>query len=236
MPIPFRVTIQPIYKLDFGLQYTAKLSKKDELTIGLSYSLGHEIGGEPLLEIVSQNTQTGVADTTSSANSGNKLQLEIPHSYGVGFMYNHNNKVKVGVDYNLQQWSKVKHPVSVGGDGAALYQMAEGMFNDRHKITLGTEICPGAESRSFIKRIRYRAGVSYTSPYLKIGNQDGPKEFSASVGFGIPIMNAYNSRSILNISGKWVNLKAGQFITENTFMLNIGLTFNERWFAKWKVE
>ena len=218
------------YKLDFGLQYTAKLSKKDELTIGLSYSLGHEIGGEPLLEIVSQNTQTGVADTTSSANSGNKLQLEIPHSYGVGFMYNHNNKVKVGVDYNLQQWSKVKHPVSVGGDGAVLYQMAEGMFNDRHKITLGTE------SRSFIKRIRYRAGVSYTSPYLKIGNQDGPKEFSASVGFGIPIMNAYNSRSILNISGKWVNLKAGQFITENTFMLNIGLTFNERWFAKWKVE
>ena len=224
------------YKLDFGLQYTAKLSKKDELTIGLSYSLGHEIGGEPLLEIVSQNTQTGVADTTSSANSGNKLQLEIPHSYGVGFMYNHNNKVKVGVDYNLQQWSKVKHPVSVGGDGAVLYQMAEGMFNDRHKITLGTEICPGAESRSFIKRIRYRAGVSYTSPYLKIGNQDGPKEFSASVGFGIPIMNAYNSRSILNISGKWVNLKAGQFITENTFMLNIGLTFNARWFAKWKVE
>ncbi len=124
------------YKLDFGLQYTAKLSKKDELTVGLSYSLGHEIGGDPLLEIVSQNTQTGVADTTSSANSGNKLQLEIPHSYGLGFMYNHNNKVKIGVDYNLQQWSKVRHPVSVGGDGAALYQMADGVFNDRHKITL----------------------------------------------------------------------------------------------------
>jgi hypothetical protein len=25
-------------------------------------------------------------------------------------------------------------------------------------------------------------------------------------------------------------------ITENTFRINIGMTFNERWFAKWKVE
>ena len=24
--------------------------------------------------------------------------------------------------------------------------------------------------------------------------------------------------------------------SENTFRINIGLTFNERWFAKWKVE
>jgi len=25
-------------------------------------------------------------------------------------------------------------------------------------------------------------------------------------------------------------------ITENSFRINIGLTFNERWFAKWKVD
>ena len=32
------------YKLDFGVQYTHKLSKKDELTLGLTYSLGHKLG------------------------------------------------------------------------------------------------------------------------------------------------------------------------------------------------
>ena len=35
------------------------------------------------------------------------------------------------------------------------------------------------------------AGFSYASPYLKINGQDGPRELSASLGVGIPIMNAY---------------------------------------------
>ena len=53
--------------------------------------------------------------------------------------------------------------------------------------------------------------------------------------FGIPIVNAYNNRSLLNISAQWVRQDSKVFITENTFRINIGLTFNERWFAKWKV-
>ena len=40
----------------------------------------------------------------------------------------------------------------------------------------------------------------------------------------------------LNISGQVVNRSADNMIKETMFRLNIGLTFNERWFAKWKVE
>jgi hypothetical protein len=61
-------------------------------------------------------------------------------------------------------------------------------------------------------------------------------EVSASVGFGIPIINGYNNRSLLNISAQWVHRSADNLLEENTFRINIGLTFNERWFAKWKVE
>ena len=41
---------------------------------------------------------------------------------------------------------------------------------------------------------------------------------------------------MLNISGQWVKASAKDLITENTFRINIGLTFNERWFNKWKVK
>ena len=34
------------------------------------------------------------------------------------------------------------------------------------------------------------------TPYFKMNGVDGPKEISVSAGFGIPIMNAYNNRSI----------------------------------------
>jgi hypothetical protein len=64
----------------------------------------------------------------------------------------------------------------------------------------------------------------------------GPREFSLSAGFGIPLVNTWNNLSTLNISAQWVNRSADNLITENSFRINIGLTFNERWFAKWKVD
>ena len=41
---------------------------------------------------------------------------------------------------------------------------------------------------------------------------------------------------MLNISAQWVRASAKDLITENTFRINMGLTFNERWFMKWKAE
>lgn len=222
------------YKLDFGAQFTLPMAKKDNLTIGATYSLGHKIGGNPSCMVISQNSQTSVTDTTSyTINNG----LELPSCFGVGLVYNHNNgQWQVGIDYSLQQWSKVKYPVYRSSNDIASYVLADDMFSDLHKVTLGGEICPNARSRKFLKRIRYRLGASYATNYLKINGIDGPKEWSVSAGFGIPIMNNYNNRSILNISAQWVNRASKTFVTENTFRINIGLTFNERWFAKWKME
>ena len=39
-----------------------------------------------------------------------------------------------------------------------------------------------------------------------------------------------------NISGQWVRMDASNMLKENTFRINVGITFNERWFMKWKVE
>jgi hypothetical protein len=84
--------------------------------------------------------------------------------------------------------------------------------------------------------VQYRGGASYATPYYKINGQDGPKELTVSAGFGIPLVNSWNNRSVLNISFQWANLSAKNLVTENSFRVTIGLTFNERWFAKWKVD
>ena len=116
------------------------------------------------------------------------------------------------------------------------YSLKAGFYKDRHKFTLGAEICPQEYGMRFLQRVHYRAGVSYATPYYIINGQDGPKEMSASIGFGFPIVNKWNNRSILNISCQWVQQTAKNYITDNTFRINVGLTFNERWFAKWKVK
>ena len=109
------------------------------------------------------------------------------------------------------------------------------MFSDRKKISLGAEFLPNPFGRSFTSNVRYRAGVYFSDPYTKVNGQEGAKEFGASIGFGLPI---YKSRSILNISGQYVKVtpKVKGMLEEEYLRINIGLTFNDRWFMKWKVE
>lgn len=229
------------YKLDFGAQYTQKVSKKDWATIGVTYSPGHKIGGDPTMMQITSNSQTSVSDTVSYPEAGQgKLQLEIPTVIGVGLMYNHDNKIKVGVDYTLQKWGDVDAPSVQNNNGTISYVMTGGQYKNRHKVTAGVDYCPDYMGRHFLTRLHYKAGVSYATPYYYIyspsgSRSDGPKEFSASLGFGIPIINSWNNRSTLNISAQWARQSATGFIRENVFRINIGLTFNERWFAKWKL-
>ena len=221
------------YRLDAGVQYTQPLGKNDRLTLGLTYSLGHKLSGTPECSVLSTNSQTGVSDTTLLRT--NKA-LELPTMYGAGLAWVHKNMIKVGFDYSLQKWGSVVSPVYSVVGGVPQYSAEKGQYSDRHKFTLGGEICPQENGRNFFKRIHYRMGASYATPYQKINGLDGPKEYSVSAGFGIPIVNGFNNRSLLNISGQWVCQDSKTFIKENTFRINIGLTFNERWFAKWKVE
>ncbi len=221
------------YKLDFGLQYLFNVNKKNALSVGLTYSLGHKLNSDPTCMVISTNTTTAVADTSSySVNNG----FEIPSSFGAGLMWNHANRLKIGADFLLQKWGDIKYPVYKVTDNVPSYALSDDYYSDRYKFTLGGEFCNNEASRKFIDRVRFRAGVSYVTPYYKINGVDGPDEISVSAGFGIPIINAYNNRSMLNISGQWVHSSAKGMLTENTFRINIGFTFNERWFMKWKVD
>ena len=221
------------YKIDLGAQYTAKLSAKEQLTLGVTFSPGHEIGGNPSLNMISRNSQTNVADTTAY---GGNMKLSIPTTYGAGLMWNHDQKWKLGVDYSLQKWASLKFPEYIVNNNVASYALRDNMFSDRHKLTFGGDYCPSPMSRNFFNRVHYRVGVSYATSYIKINGNEGPKEISAGIGFGLPIINAINNRSILNISAQWVRSSAKNYITENTFRINIGLTFNEVWFMKWKAQ
>lgn len=217
------------YKLDFGVQYTAKVSNKDHVTVGLTFSPGHNLGATADMTMVTNNTQNGTNDTTSFSID---KAFEIPNMYGVGVMWNHHDQWKVGVDYTLQKWGSLKYPAFEDG----VYALRSGIYSDRSKINVGLQYCHGEYSRHFFQRVRYRAGVSYATPYYKVNGLDGPKELSVSAGFGIPIMNGWNARSFLNISGQWVKSSAKDLIKENTFRINIGFTFNEEWFRKWRMK
>ena len=221
------------YKLTLGAQYTQPIGKKDELTLGVIYEPGHKTSSDPECLVISSNSQTSVQDTTRYTI---KDGISLPDVYGAGLMWNHNGQLKIGFDYRLEKWGSISLPEYSVTNNVASFSLVKGEMKDRSKFTLGGDFCKGERDMHFLNRVHYRAGFSYSPSYLKINGVDGPHEISASLGLGIPIVNYWNNRSVLNITAQWINRSATNLIKENTFMFTIGLTFNERWFSKFKVE
>lgn len=219
------------YKLDLGVQYRHSLTKTDELTFGATFGLGHKLGSDPSLTVMTLDGQTGVMSASvDTVHNG----LSIPMTIGAGIAYSRNKSLFFGADYQLMRWGAESFPVV--NENTNNYELVNNYYKDRHKVTVGAEWLPNRMSRRFLNRVQYRVGASYATPYYNINGQDGPKELTVSAGFGIPLVNSWNNRSVLNISFQWANLSAKNLVTENSFRVTIGLTFNERWFAKWKVD
>ena len=217
------------YDLEFGLQWQQPLSKKDDLLLGAVVGIGHKLGADPTCDIMTTDPLTNVSDTTSfSVTNG----LKLPMRYGVGLAWSHNQKWHVEADFTMQKWSGIQFPMESQGH----FEMRDELLQDSYKANLGLDYVPAANSRRYFDRVHYRFGAGYATPYYKINGADGPKELSLSVGLGLPLQNSWNNRSVLNISGQWVHASAKDLITENMFRLNISLTFNERWFSKWKID
>jgi hypothetical protein len=214
------------YKIDFGLQWSERIGRKDMLTLGATVGLGHKLGADPTCMIINVNN----ADTTlHTVENG----LSLPMTYGVGAAWYHGNKLMVGADVTLQKWGSLDFPV-INSQGQ--YALESGLLKDRWQVKVGADYVPDALNRSYLRRVHYRMGAGYTTPYYSINGNNGPKELSVSAGLGLPLQNSYNNRSVLNLGVQWVHTSATGMITENTFRINLGLTFNERWFAKWKID
>lgn len=223
------------YKADFGLQYVQPLDKKNTLTLGLTYGLGHDIKRDAYY--YNQKVVTGSSASGDTLVCRNAFQL--PHTLGAGITWTHDSSLRVGVDYTFQKWADMKFPMVVENAAGALdYVGRKDLFTDLHKVSLGMEYVKNPEGLRWRQRVRYRAGFSYQTPYTKIGGVDGPQHFLASVGVALPITNMHNSRSLINFSAQYerVKPKMAGMITENYIRFSIGLTFNERWFMKWKAE
>ena len=213
------------YKLDFGTQYTLDFNKKHSMTIGAVFSPKHKL-----------NNDYTVTTQVSTTNSNNlDATLELPNTFGVGFTYNYDKRLTVGADYSLQQWSKTKFGVNTSDDAVREDFNETYTYCNRHNVSVGAEYIPNLMGRSYLSHIKYRLGAYYTTPYYKIGGKEATREYGVTAGFGLPVPR---SRSILSISGQFVRISGQEsaFVNENIFRVSIGLTFNERWFFKRRVE
>lgn len=203
------------YKIDLGAQYITELANKHKITFGATYSLGHNLGADAVkIETIT------TSDTTRIDGA-----FKLPHTLGIGAMYNYNDNWKIGLDYTFQNWSS-----------ADFFGYDKG--KSRSKVSIGAEYSPNDQlSRNLFKKISYRMGAYYAQPYTEVQGQKGCEEYGLSAGFSVPIINRINNRSVLHISGQVIRMepKSSGLIAETYLRLNVGITFNESWFMKIRV-
>ena len=114
-------------------------------------------------------------------------------------------------------------------------------IRDSTKVAVGAEFRPQEYGRNYFSRVRYRLGAYYANSNLQIpvaeNMVEGPKEYGVTFGFGLPL-KLYQRNSVLSITGQYIHAKpsVSDMLSENRFVLKIGLTFNEHWFMKWRVQ
>lgn len=217
------------FKVDLGVQYEQQINSKNTLILGATYGLGHNVNRRA--NYYDQRITSGegiIGDTLRIDNA-----FEMPHCFGLGAVWNHRNRLRVGFDYGLELWDGCKSPQLTNNQ----YGVSTKAFQNKHQFIVGAEYVKNPMGLRLSDRIRYRIGASYTSPYVKIDGADGPSSYTASLGVGIPVLNFWSRNSVLNISAQYERVEpSATLMTENYLRLCIGITFNEGWFSKWKVK
>jgi long-subunit fatty acid transport protein len=203
------------FNTSFGAQYEINFSKERSLALGAVMSLKSELGADAV-----QTVTTASVDTVS-LSFDNKFDL--PLCFGMGFVYNLNERLHVGFDYKRQIWSDVRY-------------FGEKEFTDKDKYALGVELLPDGNSKRYLKRVAYRAGFNVSNSYYDVNGNDF-KEYVASVGFGLPLKRGLNP-TVVNLGFEYGNIgkKSENMIKEQYFKFILNMTINERWFTKRKFE
>lgn len=207
------------YKLDLGIQYTQEWGKKNALTLGAVFSPGHDLNNHTMVGEMTGNDVTGSTYTSRDSVA----TFGLPLTWGVGLAYVYDKRLTVGADFMMQQWDKVA------------YLNDADAFCSRVKMGVGAEYLPNPLGRSYLSHVKYRVGAYYSLPYYKINGERAAKEFGLSAGFALPIPR---TRSLLNLTAQYVKTTGSKvsFVDENTLRIVVGVTFNERWFFKRKVD
>lgn len=207
------------YKVDLGAQYTRQFGKKHQATLGIVFSPGHNLKNDSYVQ-----TQLGNSTTGATASLRDTIAtFGLPTTLGVGATYVYDNRLTLGVDVTYQKW------------GSVTYMNNNNAFCDAYKIAVGGEYIPSLVGRSYLSHVKYRFGAFYSKPYYKIKDSRAANEYGITAGLGLPLPR---TRSMLSLSAQYVKTEGTQkaFLTENTLRICIGLTFNERWFFKRKVD
>ncbi|MGB5646989.1 MAG: outer membrane protein transport protein, partial [Muriicola sp.] len=213
----YGLTYSPTIKDKYTLYTSAVVNTQINLISENSQTFGSfsQANGSTIEEINVNLQEQGLANT----------ELKIPTIATFGLGFGEEKKWFMGAEYSFQQLSTFEN---------RFLQIQNQEYKDASSYALGAHFIPDYTSfGSLLKRVTYRAGIRYDMTGIVVNDKE-IDNFGITFGLGLPLGGSFSN---LNLGFEWGKrgTTAADLIEEKYFRVNIGLSFNDRWFQKRKI-
>ena len=221
--------------LNFGGQYNiilpdAKATKdgnpsQKKITIGAYAALNSDVRVTENSLIFRERQALGFAvrDTFEFKNEEETDGI-YPGEIGIGVHYVHENKLRVGINYTRQGWSKYVNEAAPNDN-----------FSDATTFSVGASYTPNFKNyKSYWERINYKAGFVTRNDYRSVLN-NSLTNYGVTFGFGLPVILPRQGVSFVNLGFELGRFGTEESLQETYAQLSLGFTLNDNsWFFKRK--
>ncbi len=205
------------------------LSEKVKFTIGYTFNLNNSLNTVYNAVAYNYRTSSGidyVIDTVFN-KVDEPASVTLPFEQGFGIGFKKGEKLNIVADYVITKWQNFKYTDNVSS------------LTENQRFAIGANFVPekyALGSGSFVRRINYRLGMNYQTGFV-ISNNTRIKSYSITAGVGIPVGVGRNS-SMVHIGGQYGKMGTTQngLIQENFWRINLGFTFSDKWFQKYRYD
>lgn len=235
---------QHVYYSDFafrtGLHYRGQLKEKLNYNVGGTYSFRSNLNGERSISLLREDA-AGVPIGTTALEIDSKGKAQVPPLTQIGISLDNNRSWSVSAEATRQEWSQFRAFGEQGGSSGIL-------LSDTYRFGVGGELTPDATSvENYFKRVTYRAGLNVAQLPYRPGGQT-LYDRSVSWGFALPLPTAtpldattislgftYGQRGNTDVL-QFTNGATERNVKEDYVRMQLGVTLNNRWFIKRRIE
>ena len=217
------------YDFVYGFTYAPKI--KDKYTLFTSVVVNTQVNllSENKEQIGSFSQSTGteierlIVDLEAQGLKNTELKIPTITTLGLGFGKDKN--WFLGAEYSFQQLSAFEN---------VFLEIQNQEYTDASAMAIGGYFVPDfASFDNYLKRITYRAGLRYDMTGIVV-NEKEIDNLGITFGLGLPLGGSFSN---VNVGFEWGKrgTTAADLIEEKYFKVNIGLSLNDRWFQKRKI-
>ncbi len=214
------------FSVNTGLHYKTKINTKLELFSSMTYSPEGKLTSKNernIATIINNSTGSEVIIDSEDITVKN-TSLKIPSKISFGAGIGQSKKWLIGTEITFQNSSNL---------GNRFDDITGATFENSTKVSIGGFFIPKYNSFSgYWNRVVYRAGFRHENTGLVLNNES-IKDYGVNFGFGLPLgVSNINLGFEFGKKGTTTN----NLIEENYFNLSVGLSLNDIWFKKRKID